>query len=48
MDYHEDDFYEPSEFDMLVDEWKEKLKASVKEEYKAEVDSKGEVNHEIH
>ena len=31
------DFYEPSEFDMLVDEWKEKLRDSVKEEYKAEM-----------
>lgn len=37
MDYYEDDFYEPSEFDMLVDEWKEKLRDSVKEEYKAEM-----------
>lgn len=33
-----DDYFEPSEFDMLVDVWKETLKQSVKKEYQDEME----------
>lgn len=33
-----DDFYEPSEFEMQIDEWKETLRESVKKEYMDEME----------
>lgn len=46
--YWEEDFYnEPSEFDMLVDEFKEQLRASVKEEIIAEMDALKKSNEEL-
>lgn len=38
MSYYEDDFYEPSEYDEMVEEFKEKLRASVKQEIKDEIE----------
>lgn len=42
-----DDFYEPSEFDQQVEEWKEALKKSVKKEYMDEMERLRRENAEL-
>ena len=42
-----DDFYEPSEFDQQVEEWKEALKKSVKKEYMDEMERLRKENAEL-
>ncbi len=48
MDWYEDDFYdEPSEFDIQVNEFKENLMKSVKEEFVSEMDGLRKENKEL-
>ena len=48
MSWYDDDFYnEPSEFDMLVGEFKESLMKSVKESYVKEMEQLKKENEEL-
>jgi len=42
-----DDFYEPSEFEIQIEEWKDTLRESVKKEYKEEMDRLRKENAEL-
>lgn len=47
MGYWDEDFYEPSEFDKQVEEWKELLRNSVKKEYQDEMEQLRKENQEL-
>ena len=44
---YDDDFFEASEFEMLIDDWKEALRQSVKKEYKEEMERLRKENAEL-
>lgn len=45
--YDEDFYYEPSEFDQQIDEFKQSILGAVKDEYKAEMERLRKENHEL-